>query len=60
MCEKAVDIYPQSLQYVPDQYKTNKMFKIALKCRFMHWILFVISARLKNFFEKAVEREPSY
>ena len=26
MCNKAVDTYPSAIQFVPDRYKTQKMY----------------------------------
>ena len=48
MCDKAVDTYPSTIEYVPDQFRTQEMCDKALdKCP-LGLILFPINLRLMN------------
>ena len=49
MCDKAVDTYPSTIEYVPDQFRTQEMCdKKALINVLSDFILFPINLRLIN------------
>ena len=56
MCEKAVEKYPWSLEFVPDGLKTHKMCEKAVKKHPSN--LRYAPSKFREMFEKAVEKDP--
>ena len=49
MCDKAVDIHPPTIQFVPECYKTQKIcYKAVHRC-VSYLILFVINIKLRRY-----------
>ena len=49
MCDKAVYAYPSTTKFFPECYKDQEMCnKVAIRCFFLFFILFLIDVKLKK------------
>ena len=61
MCEKEVEKWPWSLEYVPDNLKTQEMCKKAMRSRVATFFFFVPDCfKIKKMCKKVVEAVPSW